>query len=78
MSFDKACRQQVGWTLWVSRAPNRDGRISNITEALLNLVPPNANISTLKKDFQQSGLNVKDLVVLSGTQTPCNIWSVFG
>ncbi|KAK4588193.1 hypothetical protein RGQ29_019259 [Quercus rubra] len=60
---------------WEVETGRRDGRISNITEALLNLVPPNANISTLKKDFQQSGLNVKDLVVLSGTQTPCNIWA---
>ncbi|KAK7842589.1 peroxidase 56 [Quercus suber] len=42
---------------WEVESGRRDGRISNITEALLNLVPPNANISTLKKEFQQRGLS---------------------
>nr|POE95245.1 peroxidase 27 [Quercus suber] len=54
---------------WEVESGRRDGRISNITEALLNLVPPNANISTLKKEFQQRGLSVKELVVLSGGHT---------
>lgn len=44
----------------------RDGRVSNITEALNNLIPPTANISRLKAGFLEKGLSVKDLVVLSG------------
>ncbi|KAF8030172.1 hypothetical protein BT93_E2568 [Corymbia citriodora subsp. variegata] len=47
----------------------RDGNVSSLTEALTNLVPPNANITTLKADFAQRGLSVKDLVVLSGGHT---------
>ncbi|KAH7857437.1 hypothetical protein Vadar_012661 [Vaccinium darrowii] len=47
----------------------RDGRVSNITEALNNLIPPTANISRLKAGFLQKGLSVKDLVVLSGGHT---------
>jgi peroxidase len=54
---------------WEVETGRRDGSISNITEALLNLVPPNANISTLKSDFLRKGLSVKDLVVLSGGHT---------
>jgi peroxidase len=52
---------------WEVETGRRDGRVSNITEALQNLIPPTANISTLKSDFQRKGLSVKDLVVLSGT-----------
>ncbi|XP_023924900.1 peroxidase 27-like [Quercus suber] len=54
---------------WEVETGRRDGRISNLTEALLNLIPPFANITTLKNDFLQKGLSVKDLVVLSGGHT---------
>nr|AKN79294.1 peroxidase 1 [Betula platyphylla] len=54
---------------WEVETGRRDGRVSNITEALLNLPPPTANISTLIKDWQQKGLTAKDLVVLSGAHT---------
>ncbi|XP_075667029.1 peroxidase 27-like [Castanea sativa] len=54
---------------WEVETGRRDGIISNLTEALLNLIPPFANITTLKNDFQQKGLSVKDLVVLSGGHT---------
>ncbi|KAK3431865.1 peroxidase 27-like [Eucalyptus grandis] len=47
----------------------RDGNVSSLNEALNNLVPPNANITTLKADFAMKGLSVKDLVVLSGGHT---------
>ncbi|XP_010057739.2 peroxidase 27 [Eucalyptus grandis] len=47
----------------------RDGNVSSLNEALTNLVPPNANITTLKADFAMRGLSVKDLVVLSGGHT---------
>lgn len=52
---------------WEVETGRRDGRISNFTEALLNLIPPFANISQLISGFQKRGLSVKDLVVLSGT-----------
>ena len=51
---------------WEVETGRRDGSVSNITEALLNLPSPFANISSLKGEFQQKGLSVKDLVVLSG------------
>lgn len=44
----------------------RDGRISKLNDALLNLPSPFADIKTLKKNFANKGLNAKDLVVLSG------------
>ncbi|KAF8020202.1 hypothetical protein BT93_G0793 [Corymbia citriodora subsp. variegata] len=47
----------------------RDGNISRSSEALNNLIPPTANITTLKTGFARRGLNVKDLVVLSGGHT---------
>ncbi|KAK6917353.1 hem peroxidase [Dillenia turbinata] len=47
----------------------RDGRVSNLTEALLNLPPPSSNISSLKSAFAAKGLSVKDLAVLSGAHT---------
>ncbi|XAR53758.1 Peroxidase [Bertholletia excelsa] len=43
----------------------RDGLVSNKDEALNNLLPHFANISTLIAGFVQKGLSVKDLVVLS-------------
>lgn len=54
---------------WKVETGRRDGRVSNITEALTNLIPPIANITQLKSGFQQRGLSVKDLVVLSGGHT---------
>ncbi|KAJ8761380.1 hypothetical protein K2173_001510 [Erythroxylum novogranatense] len=47
----------------------RDGRVSNSTEALLNLPPPFFNISQLIASFRSKGLSIKDLVVLSGAHT---------
>jgi len=44
----------------------RDGKVSIMLEALFNLPPPFANITTLKAQFASVGLNAKDLVVLSG------------
>ena len=45
----------------------KDGRVSNISE--VNLPSPFANVTTLKKNFADKGLNSKDLVVLSGIST---------
>ncbi|XP_057961836.1 peroxidase 27-like [Malania oleifera] len=54
---------------WEVETGRRDGRVSNITEALRNLIPPFANITQMKLGFQQKGLSVKDLVVLLGGHT---------
>ncbi|KAK9268160.1 hypothetical protein L1049_010602 [Liquidambar formosana] len=54
---------------WQVETGRRDGRVSNISEALANLLSPFANITQLKAGFQQRGLSAKDLVVLSGGHT---------
>jgi peroxidase len=43
--------------------------VSILKEALANLPPPFANLERLKSSFASKGLNVKDLVVLSGAHT---------
>ncbi|KAI3897128.1 hypothetical protein MKX03_025990 [Papaver bracteatum] len=48
----------------------RDGRISVSSEALRNIPNPNSNFATLRSNFASKGLNVKDLVLLSGDQDP--------
>ncbi|XP_010457607.1 PREDICTED: peroxidase 2-like [Camelina sativa] len=52
---------------WPVPLGRRDGRISRISE--VNLPSPFANITTLKQNFADKGLNAKDLVVLSGAHT---------
>ncbi|KAA8519991.1 hypothetical protein F0562_014247 [Nyssa sinensis] len=54
---------------WEVETGRRDGRVSNLNESTVALLPSSANISTLKSGFQQRGLSVKDLVVLSGAHT---------
>ncbi|XP_024025072.1 peroxidase 27 [Morus notabilis] len=54
---------------WEVETGRRDGRVSNITEALQNLLSPLSNITVLKAGFARRGLSVKDLVVLSGGHT---------
>uniref|UniRef100_A0A7N0ZUW8 peroxidase n=1 Tax=Kalanchoe fedtschenkoi TaxID=63787 RepID=A0A7N0ZUW8_KALFE len=54
---------------WQVPVGRRDGTKSVALEALTNLPPPFANISTLITMFGAKGLNVKDLVVLSGSTT---------
>ena len=44
----------------------RDGRISLESEALSNIPAPTFNFQQLKDSFATKGLNVLDLVVLSG------------
>ncbi|KAG0477272.1 hypothetical protein HPP92_014113 [Vanilla planifolia] len=47
----------------------RDGTISLAQDVIGNLVPPTSNLTTLKAAFHKKGLNVKDMVVLSGAHT---------
>ncbi|KAL5573284.1 hypothetical protein UlMin_022881 [Ulmus minor] len=55
---------------WEVPTGRRDGRVSIAFEAVTNLLPsPYANVTQLKANFASKGLNVKDLVVLSGAHT---------
>ncbi|XP_068667799.1 peroxidase 27-like [Aristolochia californica] len=54
---------------WQVPTGRRDGRVSLLSEALANLPPPFFNITQLKTAWQQKGLSVKDLAVLSGGHT---------
>ncbi|KAJ3695992.1 hypothetical protein LUZ60_001369 [Juncus effusus] len=54
-----------GWPVWLGR---RDGRVS-IANETKQLPPPTANFTTLTKMFGAKGLDIKDLVVLSGGHT---------
>ncbi|KAG8642797.1 hypothetical protein MANES_12G123001v8 [Manihot esculenta] len=59
----------VGGPSWVVPTGRKDGRISLVSEASAQLPSPFANIDQLKQHFAAKGLNVKDLVVLSGAHT---------
>ncbi|WOG98806.1 hypothetical protein DCAR_0418151 [Daucus carota subsp. sativus] len=54
---------------WKVPLGRRDGRVSIMLDTLTNLPPPFFDISQLKSSFASKGLNVKDLVVLSGGHT---------
>ncbi|KAH7533035.1 hypothetical protein FEM48_Zijuj04G0087200 [Ziziphus jujuba var. spinosa] len=54
---------------WEVPTGRRDGRVSKASEALANLPSPFGDINHLKSLFYSKGLNVKDLVVLSGGHT---------
>ncbi|XXG82935.1 hypothetical protein AAC387_Pa10g0807 [Persea americana] len=59
----------IGGPFWRVPTGRRDGTVSNSTEALLNLPSPFFNFSTLQASFASKGLNVTDLVLLSGGHT---------
>ncbi|XP_010540729.1 PREDICTED: peroxidase 39 [Tarenaya hassleriana] len=59
----------TGGPFWNVPTGRRDGRISNAAESLNNIPPPFGNFSTLRKRFADQGLDVKDLVLLSGAHT---------
>ncbi|MBA0655056.1 hypothetical protein Goklo_007577 [Gossypium klotzschianum] len=65
--------------LWEVLTGRRDGRISRISEALANIPSPLSNFTALVRSFTSKGLNVHDLVVLSGGHTigvgHCNTFS---
>ncbi|KAL7128830.1 hypothetical protein ABFS83_13G020300 [Erythranthe nasuta] len=59
----------TGGPFWRVPTGRRDGVISNASEALAQIPAPFSNISTLQTDFANKGLNLTDLVVLSGAHT---------
>lgn len=59
----------IGGPFWSVPTGRRDGVISNATEALNNIPAPTFNFSALQTFFARKGLNVTDLVVLSGSHT---------
>ncbi|CAK9175915.1 unnamed protein product [Ilex paraguariensis] len=65
--------------IWEVLTGRRDGRVSLETEALANLPSPFSNFTTLQRSFVSQGLNIHDLVVLSGGHTiglgHCNLFS---
>ncbi|KAL1195418.1 Peroxidase 39 [Cardamine amara subsp. amara] len=69
----------IGGPTWNVPTGRRDGRISNFNEALSNIPPPFGNFTTLITLFGNQGLDVKDLVLLSGAHTigvsHCNSFS---
>ncbi|KAK9182416.1 hypothetical protein WN944_025560 [Citrus x changshan-huyou] len=56
-------------TLWEVLTGRRDGRISLASEANRDMPSPFFNFSSLQQSFENNGLTVHDLVVLSGGHT---------
>lgn len=59
----------TGGPFWRVPTGRRDGTISNKSEALSDIPPPTGNFSTLQTLFSNVGLNLTDLVLLSGAHT---------
>ncbi|KAK4492997.1 hypothetical protein RD792_000036 [Penstemon davidsonii] len=59
----------IGGPSWRVPTGRRDGVVSNASEALAQIPAPTSNFSTLQTDFANKGLNLKDLVLLSGAHT---------
>ncbi|CAD6269966.1 unnamed protein product [Miscanthus lutarioriparius] len=55
-----------GRDLWDVQLGRRDGVVSRASEALANIPSPSDNFTTLEANFGGKGLDVKDLVILSG------------
>ncbi|KAK1436030.1 hypothetical protein QVD17_01805 [Tagetes erecta] len=58
--------QREMWPVFTGR---KDGRVSLASEAVTNLPSANANFTTLLTQFGDKGLNLNDLVILSGAHT---------
>ncbi|KAG8636647.1 hypothetical protein MANES_15G018500v8 [Manihot esculenta] len=56
-------------SLWPVSFGRKDGRVSLASEANATLPSPAANFATLRQQFQSLGLDVVDLVALSGAHT---------
>ncbi|XP_057863556.1 peroxidase 27 [Cryptomeria japonica] len=59
----------TGGPFWRVRTGRRDGLISRENELSTNIPPPFSNFSVLQTSFARKGLNIKDLVVLSGAHS---------
>ncbi|KAF8414087.1 hypothetical protein HHK36_002086 [Tetracentron sinense] len=59
----------TGGPFWNVPTGRRDGVISNSSEVLSNIPAPFNNFTTLQTSFANKGLDVKDLVLLSGAHT---------
>jgi hypothetical protein len=57
---------QFGRDLWDVQLGRRDGVVSRASEALANIPSPSDNFTALEARFAAKGLDVKDLVILSG------------
>ncbi|KAJ1435717.1 Secretory peroxidase [Sesbania bispinosa] len=70
---------QFNKPMWEVLTGRRDGTVSKSSEALANIPAPFFNFTKLKQSFASKGLNVHDLVVLSGAHTigvgHCNFFS---
>ncbi|KAK6803529.1 hypothetical protein RDI58_001313 [Solanum bulbocastanum] len=56
-------------SMWEVEIGRKDGNVSLASEVSSNLPLPDSNISTLQQLFAKKGLNVDDLVALSGAHT---------
>ncbi|KAK1281318.1 Peroxidase 3 [Acorus gramineus] len=59
----------IGGPFWNVPTGRRDGTISNATEALNDIPAPFFNFTDLQTSFANKGLNLTDLVLLSGSHT---------
>ncbi|XP_008230094.1 PREDICTED: peroxidase 3 [Prunus mume] len=59
----------TGGPFWKVPTGRRDGVISRRAEALANIPAPTSNFTTLQTRFGNLGLDLKDLVLLSGAHT---------
>ncbi|XP_047046294.1 peroxidase 3-like [Lolium rigidum] len=70
---------QFGRELWDVQLGRRDGVVSRASEALSDIPSPSDNFTALEASFASKGLDVKDLVILSGAHTigigHCNLFS---
>ncbi|CAN6329263.1 unnamed protein product [Urochloa humidicola] len=60
---------QFGRDLWDVQLGRRDGVVSRAAEARASLPSPSFNFTALEANFAAKGLDVKDLVILSGAHT---------
>ncbi|KAI4992191.1 hypothetical protein ZWY2020_046683 [Hordeum vulgare] len=69
---------QFGRDLWDVQLGRRDGVVSSASEVLSDIPSPSDNFTVLEAKFASKGLDVKDLVILSGQDTigvgHCNLF----